>query len=289
MAREKAAVFIILGQSNAVGHGVPMSEKDKITKPLKNVFGLSRKDNQSFESTRLLWSGDLSAGMNLAENQDDTYSVPNCLASLWQKHIDEGNENSLPDLYILQIAIGAQGITEGYMWHPDRERVLIPGKLGEVNISLYPFTMHIFSLLKESFDEMGVEFEVMGLHWRGGENDATAPRERLEETLEGLYCRMLEDFCPVLQNPPVILHKLCCHDRMAEFGESSVSNMSFINDVFYRLATRYQNVEVFDPATAPWFDPDVRGNGLFIEDVVHFTPETNKWVAEEIIKSYTKS
>ena len=24
---------------------------------------------------------------------------------------------------------------------------------------------------EESFDEMGVEFEVMGLHWRGGENE----------------------------------------------------------------------------------------------------------------------
>ena len=91
MSDKKAAVFILLGQSNAVGHGVPMEEKDKIKAPLKNVFGLSRKDNQSFGNEKLLWSGYLSAGMNLAEEQDDTYSVANCLASLWQKHIDEGN------------------------------------------------------------------------------------------------------------------------------------------------------------------------------------------------------
>ena len=26
----KAAVFILFGQSNAVGHGIPMEEKDKI-------------------------------------------------------------------------------------------------------------------------------------------------------------------------------------------------------------------------------------------------------------------
>lgn len=31
----KAAVFILLGQSNAVGHGIPMKDEDKIRIPLK--------------------------------------------------------------------------------------------------------------------------------------------------------------------------------------------------------------------------------------------------------------
>lgn len=289
MSRKKAAVFILLGQSNAVGHGVPMNAEDIIASPLRNVFGLSREKNQSFDIKRLTWSRYTSFGMNLGEKQDNTYSVANCLAALWQRHIDEGNKKALPDLYIVQIAIGAQGITEGYMWHPDREKVLIPGKLGEVNISLYPFTKHIFSLLKQSFEEMSVDFEIIGLHWRGGENDALATKERLMETLEGLYERLLEDFCPLLQNPPVILHKICCPDRMLELGAEALPNMNFINGVFEKLAARYRNVEVFDPTTAPWFNPEVRGNGLFIDDVVHFTPETNKWVAEEIIRSYIKS
>ena len=47
---KKAAVFMLLGQSNAVGHGVPMEEKDIISVPLKNVYGLSRKKNQSFDN-----------------------------------------------------------------------------------------------------------------------------------------------------------------------------------------------------------------------------------------------
>ncbi len=46
----KVAVFILLGQSNAVGHAIPMDDKDKICKPLKNVFGLERETNQSFEN-----------------------------------------------------------------------------------------------------------------------------------------------------------------------------------------------------------------------------------------------
>ena len=82
--KKKAAVFIILGQSNAVGHALPMKEEDKIPSPLKNVFGLDRKDNQSFDNKALVWSGYTSFGMNLAEEQDNTYSVTNCLARVPQ-------------------------------------------------------------------------------------------------------------------------------------------------------------------------------------------------------------
>ena len=69
----RAAVFILIGQSNAVGHGVPMESDDKICRPLKNVFGLKRETNQSFENDKLYWSRYTSDGMNLAEEQDDTY------------------------------------------------------------------------------------------------------------------------------------------------------------------------------------------------------------------------
>jgi hypothetical protein len=148
-----------------------MKEEDKILSPLKNVFGLARKDNQSFDNKELIWSGYTSFGMNLAEEQDNSYSIPNCLAALWQKHIDDGNELKLPDLYIIQIAIGAQGVSEKYMWHPDREKKLIPGKLADVDISLFPFSEHVFSLLDEGLKRKDLDYEIIGLHWRGGEND----------------------------------------------------------------------------------------------------------------------
>ena len=157
MHSKKAAVFILLGQSNAVGHGVPMREEDKILTPMQNVFGLSRDDNQRLDLDQLAWSGYVSYGMNLAEEQDNTYSVANCLAASWQKHIDSGNALGLPDLYIVQIAIGAQGVTDGYMWHPDREKKLVPGKLGTVDISLFPFCEHIFGLLDDSFVKMDMD------------------------------------------------------------------------------------------------------------------------------------
>ena len=212
MQHKKAAVFILLGQSNAVGHGIPMEEKDIINTPLENVFGLSRKDNQSFDNKELVWSGYTSFGMNLAEEQDNTYSIANCLAALWQNHIDSGNVLGLPDLYIIQIAIGAQGVTDGYMWHPDREKKLVPGKLGTVDISLFPFCEHIFGLLDDSFVKMDMDYEIIGLHWRGGENDVTATDECLSKYLKNIYTKLLDLFNSLLNTPPIVLHKIVCPD-----------------------------------------------------------------------------
>ena len=220
-----------------------------------------------------------------------TYSIANCLAALWQKHIDEGNPLQLPDLYIIQIAIGGQGVTSEYMWHPDREKKLVPGKLDTVNISLFPFTTHIFSLLDESFRTLGKEYEVMGLHWRGGENDASAPEEGFCETLHGIYKTIFDSFDHLLHIPPIVLHRLACPDRMNDWDPSGAAlrKMKLVNKVFDELQDLRKNISVFDVCTAPQFIPDVRGNGLFIEDAVHFKPEVNQWVAAQIFEDYANS
>ena len=285
---KKAAVFILLGQSNAVGHGVPMLEKDIIRIPLKNVFGLSRDDNQSFHNDSLKWSNYTSYGMNLAEEQDNTYSIANCLAIDWQNHIDNGNECDLPDLYIVQIAIGAQGVTEKYMWYPNREEVLIPGKLGKVNISLFPFSNHIFSLLDESFKEMNKEYEIIGLHWRGGESDLEINSEYLKENLLGIYSQLIGTYNELLHFPPIILHKIVCYDRMKERDETGMmfKNLEYTNFLFDNFAKEYVNVTVFDPCDLPQYISEIRGNGLFKGDMIHFTAEVNKEISTCILSDY---
>ena len=289
MPNKKAAVFILLGQSNAVGHGIPMREQDVIRTPLPNVYGLSRIHNQHLNLEQLTWSGYVSAGMNLAEEQDNTYSVANCLAAAWQAHIDNGNAQGLPDLYIVQIAIGAQGVTSSYMWYPEREPVLKPGKLGTVDISLYPFTEHILSLLDGYFKEAGKEYEVMGLHFRGGENETTVEKEVLEKELFDIYTRIFDGFEKRLGKYPLVLHKIVCPDRCMDMDPTGVKleRMHYINSVFLRLAEKYGG-EIFDATKAPQFIPNVRGNGIFIGDCVHYTPEVNGWVAETILEEYKK-
>lgn len=288
MQDKKAAVFILLGQSNASGHGIPMEEKDVIKKPLNNVFGLSREFNQSFDNTELHWSGYTSFGMNLAEEQDNTYSIANCLASLWQKHIDNGNEMQLSDLYIIQIAIGSQGVTDKYMWYPEREKKLIPGVLGQVDISLFPFCEHIFSLLDNSFSKMNKDYEIIGLHWRGGENDVKTPHQYLSQHLENIYTKIFDTFNRILNNPKIVLHKIVCPDCMNDMDPTGkyLENMHYINHVFDTLKQKYENISIFDPCSAPQFVPNVRGNGLFIDDAIHFTPEVNMWVADCILKKH---
>ncbi len=288
--RKKAALFVLLGQSNATGYAIPMREEDYINTPMKNVFGLHRRWNQSYDITELTWSGYTSHGMNLAEEYDHSYSIANCLASLWQEHIDCGNRCSLPDLYIIQISIGAQGVTERYMWHPDYEKRLIPGPLGTVDISLMSFTEHILSLVPASFEKLGLDYDIIGVHWRGGENDIGEQKEALENTLEPIYCEIFDQWNALLCSPPIILHKIVCHDRANDLDPTGRQNenIHYINGVFQKLCTSYPNVSIFDPQNYPGFIPGVYGNGLFIGDAVHFTEDVNRWTAGCILEEYAK-
>ena len=65
MSTEKSAVFILLGQSNAVGYATLLPEGRRIETPLQHVFGLTRENNLSFDSRALVWTGYTSAGCAL--------------------------------------------------------------------------------------------------------------------------------------------------------------------------------------------------------------------------------
>lgn len=206
--KKHAEVFILLGQSNAVGHAIPMAEKDTIRQPLSHVFGLSRAQNQLLYPERLYFSGYTSAGMNLGEAQDHTYSLANCLAAQWERAAEA--VPGMPDLYLIQIAIGAQGIGPGFMWNPDYPEQLTPGSLGTVNISLYPFTKRILSLLKPSFDQMRVEYHILGVHWRGGEEDTAANPPEIEIPLLQPIYRQLFDMLRLAlgEMPKTVLYQI---------------------------------------------------------------------------------
>ena len=287
----KAAVFILLGQSNAVGHKVPMETKDKICEPLKNVFGLKREDNQSFTNNELYWSGYTSDGMNLGEEQDHTYSVANCLAGLWQDEINSGNKSNLPDLYIVHIAIGGQGVREKYMWYPGRDKKLLPGKGKEIDISLFPLTTHILSLLKKSLEKEGKTELFTTLHWRGGEEDAVAKKDVIEPVLKETYKTLFNGFYTAIgERVSTVLHKIVAHDRYFELKPTGewLESMHYVNEVFNELSEENENITIFDVCNAPHFVHDIRGNGIFLDDVIHFTSETNRWVAQQIFDSYKK-
>jgi len=292
----KNQVFILLGQSQAVGHGIPMEAKDLIVEPMKNVFGLHRRWNQSCALDHLTWSGYTSSGMNLAEEQDDTYSLANCLATLWQRAIDQGQE--LLNLYVIQIAIGAEGVTDKYlpdgttrpyMWNPAREQRMIPGRLGTVDISLYPFAQQILSLVEDSFRRMGQPYEVMELLWRGGENEIETPVEVLRGSLRGIYEEIFSGLQRALGGDvPLTLNRIVSYEAAHRRDPSGgfETSMDYINEVFGDMAREHANARLFDIRTAPFHDVHATDQGIFVEDLVHYTPKTNWWHAQQILDEY---
>ncbi|MBQ9545062.1 MAG: hypothetical protein IJV00_08040 [Clostridia bacterium] len=291
MKRPDAAVFILLGQSNAVGYATLMPENERIVKPLKNVFGLNRDPNLSYDIPELVWTGYTGDGTILGEENDHTYSVSNCLARQWQDAKDAGED--LPDLYVINISIGAEGVTKNYMWSPDREKILVPGKLGTVKVSLYPLALHIFSLIQKSFEKMNKSYRIAGIHWRGGEQDFTLKSSALKRAgLKKIYERLFSGFYESLGLiPPVVLHRIVCPDRALELDPTGgmLDSLQYINKVFDSLARDNANVSVFDVRNAPQFVPDQRGSGLFIKDLVHYRPEVNIWVASQILEDFRAS
>ena len=287
---KSAAVFILLGQSNASGHAAPMRDEDKITTPLRNVFGLSRAKNQSFDNTELTWENYVSAGMNLGENLDDTYSLANCLAQAWQNEIDTGNRLGLPDLHIIQIAVGSHGVGEKYMWYPDKPKVLVPGTHRTSDIALYSLSKHVLSLVSRSLAELGKHPERVMLHWRGGEEDANHKKEEIELTIPGIYKRIFAGLRESLGLPcDITLHKFRYKERCYAWDPSGESyrSMLYINDLFDSLAAELDDTVCFDIADAPFFETDTPHHGVYSEeDLIHYTERANRYVAEEIIKRY---
>lgn len=286
---KKAAIFILIGQSNAVGHAMPMKEEDIIGEPLKNVKGLNREPNQSFDTDRLKFTGYTSFGMNLGETQDNTYSVANELARRWQQEIDNGNEANLPDLYIIHIAIGAQGLFG--MWKMTRPKKLIPGKLGDVDISLYPLTVHVLEKLHAHLLVEDIEPEFVGLHWRGGEQETRYELESLKKELKdeykaffaGLRAAMGEEY-----TVPVVLHRMPFEDVMKKEDPSGkhLEAMNYINQVFDELSVEQNHTTTFEPKRCPFYDEYAWDKNIFRWDLIHYKGEVNAWVAEEILKEF---
>ena len=284
---KKVAIFMLFGQSNAVGHAMPMNEEDIIKEPLKNVFGLNREPNQSYDTEKLKFTGYTSFGMNLAETQDNTYSIANCLAKRWQNDIDSGVE--LPDLYIIHIAIGSQGVTG--MWDPKRAPKMIRGKLGDCDISMYPLAIHVLTLFKKYMEANELEPDYVGIHWRGGEQETDYPVSKLETFLKDTYLEIFGGIRSAIGcDAPVVFHRFPFNkvfaNRDKEDGGTRLQSMHYINDTFDTLAKEMTNASVYDVRTCPLYDEYAWDCNIFRWDLIHYQGRVNDYVAGEILKEY---
>lgn len=269
----KKAVVFISGQSNAHAHGQKLPENEQITKPLSNVFTLDRDPNQNYDLEKVVWSGFTTAGKNLGESQDHTASFGYHLAKMWQAAIDGGAD--LPDLYIVQISIGSQGIING-MWNRDREKgELIPGPLKTVKIALFPFAQHIYKRVMEDLEDP----LMLGFHWLGCEQDIWREVYKSPEFNER-YDHFFDTLLAAIGKPcPVYFYETYLKMMCARFeidGEAA----DYINAAIYRQADRL-NAKLVRAKESPYWDENDPCLGIFAKDKGHYLAPVQEWFAQQ--------
>ena len=283
MARSnQAAVLFISGQSNAHAHGQQLPECARITVPLKNVFSLDRNPNQSFDITQVVWSGFTTMGKNLGESQDHTASFGYYFAKLWQDAIDNGAD--LPNLYIVQISVGSQGIING-MWNPDCEKTMIPGPLGKVAISLFPWMKQIIRLTMDSFFCRGVTPEVIGWHWLGSEQEVWH-QAYLREDFQSRYDLFFQTMLETIDMPcKLYAYKIHFEKACAAFGLPEDAS-AYINAELMRQCQKHGGTLV-DAAQCPYWNAEDERFGIF-KDTGHYLPKVQQWFAEQFFEEVCK-
>ena len=278
-----APILLVFGQSNAHGHHLPMAPEDRIRTPLANVLGLRQPENQSYRLADAVWSPYTSDGTNLGEIQDHTYCMPNFFAKKWQERCAAAH---LPDLSIIRISIGAQGVTKPYMWNPEYPQILTPGALGTVRIALFPMACQILRCAVSGFRRAGKVHRILALHWIGGEEETGAPPEELLG-LEALYRRIFTGFFEAAETPfPIRFYKILSRRRSLAMGEPP-ENIDGINRVFHHLAGSLPGSGMISAEDFPGWDPQDPQCGIFQPDGVHYTRAVQEWFAQEAFRQIT--
>ena len=278
----EAPILIVLGQSNAQGSTTRLSREMEINSPLKNVYGLSRDDNQAFGLKEVIWSGYTSYGMNLGQKEDHTYCLATEFARGWQERIDKGEK--LPDLYIIHISIGGQGVNEHEslyegkemnMWYPEREKVMDVKDPAQPDISLYPFALEILKLSMDSIYKMGKTPVIIGLHWNQWEAEVDMGGTALENAYK-TYTQMWDGFREALgMEYPLYLYKPLSELYNNPKGVEKITN------VFERFVHERNCVKMLDVSKTSGWRSDTKDHGIFGEDYVHYLPWVHQWFAEK--------
>ena len=269
-------VLIVCGQSNAHGHGTRLATHEMIMEPLRNVWGLDREKNQAYGLSQVVWNGFTSYGMNLGEVQDHTCCLATEFARSWQACIDEGME--LPDLYIIQMSIGGQGIAkyekgDHNMWYPNRPHIIRNGVLGQVDISLYPLAMEILPLAMQSIKNQAYTPRVIGFHWNQWETEVDTGGIAVEEARQN-YKILFDGFRKAIgQSFPIYLYRPLSDVYNNPEGVESITRL------FNELIQENNYMKMVDVSQSELFDASRLDKGIFQNDLVHYTAKVQRWFA----------
>lgn len=273
-----APILIVFGQSNAHGHKTRLPHGQRIMQPLRNVYGLGRDQNQAYDLADVTWSGFMSFGMNLGEKQDHTCCLATEFARRWQQHIDAGNALELPDLYVIQISIGGQGIAAaekfGNMWYPGRERILVPGRLFQVDISLYPLAVQILEKSVANLRNAGKNPLVIGLHWNQWETEVDTGGSAILDAREN-YTNLFAGFRQAVGHDFVI----CLYRPLSDVYQNP-RGLDAITRIFADFAKDPEHFHMMDLSRSSLYDEKRPDKGIFQSDLVHYHCAAQKWFAD---------
>ena len=241
------------------------------------MWGLARSQNQRYGLDDVVWSGFVTEGMNLGETQDHTCCLASEFSRKWQWAIDQGTQ--LPDLYVIQISVGAQGIAEVEdedlnMWYPHRKPVMKGGPPEDVDISLYPLAIEILEATVRNLKNAGKKPVFLGLHWNQWETevqtggDAIRYAKKNYEELFGGFRKAIGEPCPIYLYRPLSDVYL------------NPSGVEALTQVFYQLMEEDKTIHMIDLTLSPLWDPARLDKGIFTGDYVHYHSQTHKWFAE---------
>ena len=192
----------------------------------------------------------------------------------------------MPDLYIVQLSVGSQGIING-MWNRDKERVIKPGILGEADISLLPLALYIQSLALKNLRESGKNPEVIGWHWLGCEQEVWYEaylREDFKERYDYHFDVMRKSMGG---DVPTYLYKVVVRGGLERF-ELPLEAENYINAEIERQANRF-GAKLIDPRNSPYWDSnDNLYYGILASDRAHYVPKLQEWFADEFMGDVLK-
>lgn len=273
-----APILISLGQSNAHGHSTLLPVCERITAPLRSVYGLSRAHNQAFGLSDVVWSGFVTEGMNLGETQDHTYCLAERFARLWQQACDANAQ--LPPLYIIQISVGGQGIAAverngQNMWYPQRTPILTSGPLGTVDISLHPLATQTLRNAVQNLRHSGKTPRILGLHWNQWETEVDTGGDSIVQA-EQNYTALFDSFAQALNMP----YPLWLYEPLSDVYNHP-QGLAAMHALFTKFAKTNAQTHLMQTTRCPDYCATAPGKGIFLDDCVHYKPSLYAWFAAQ--------
>ncbi|MFE2722610.1 discoidin domain-containing protein [Kitasatospora sp. NPDC059327] len=277
-----APVLIVLGQSNAVGSGVPIQDAADVAqcKAFGHVKGLDRTNNRVTGAESATWSPYTCAGSNLGKeyNGGRSYHVASATALRWERAVTAGV--ALPDLHVIHVAWGSQGIQEASApdnrWWPDRDPTDVE--------SLFPLTVNTIANGLRALREAGKRPRIIGMHWNQWEAEADARSTISADQVQRAFLGVLGPLQTVTGGTsfPVFLYR----PRAATKGPIRTQ---YITDALTGLAARpapnpYRLLDAAQAVSAtgtPLYDPAIPRNFGIFYDGIHYTRAVQEWFADQ--------